>query len=99
MVINMVDLRKLVGVLDAVYNCDNRNCLDCRKLYGIKPTENRCPIWENKENVLEALKVLEKWLDDEYDINCQLGTKPTYEVSEKEFMNILNGVYMERKEQ
>ena len=87
----MIDLRKLVVLLDCACHCGDRECPECRSLFGFNRDDNTCPMWHNKDNMLEALKAIEKWLDDEYDINCQLGTKPTYEVSEEEFIKILTG--------
>ena len=88
----MIDLQKLVTTLDAIYNCHKKeSCNACRSLYKIDPEEAVCTAWVNKDNTLEALKAIERWLDTEYDINQALGTKPRYEVNEEEFMRIISG--------
>ena len=62
--VSTVNLNQLAMLLDAAAQCGNRQCNSCKELFN---SEESCPLWLNKENSLEALKAIEKYLDDKYD--------------------------------
>lgn len=74
----MIDLTKLVILFDAAAKCGDRDCEHCKSLFK---TGTQCPLWINKDNTLEALKAVEKHLDDIWD-NSSI-------VTNEEFVKIL----------
>lgn len=74
----MIDLTKLVILFDAAAKCGDRDCEHCKSLFK---TGRQCPLWINKDNTLEALKAVEKHLDDIWD-NSSI-------VTNEEFVKIL----------
>lgn len=78
----MIDLNKLLILLDAAANCGKRNCEYCKEYFEIG---EQCPLWINKDNTENAFHAIMHYME----------IPDSTEVTEDEFLMILNGTYDE----
>ena len=63
--IYILDLSEVVFALDVFCNCNKRSCEECKNIF----TLNECPQESAGDILLDVLKLIEKYRDNEWDKN------------------------------
>jgi hypothetical protein len=80
-----VNIPNLVRALDIYANCSDRRCADCQALYGT----GYCPEEDSRQELLNLLMLLERYLDNEYDNHNERDRQ--YNISDEDFIRLLTG--------